>query len=38
MCDIHHHFRGKLTIPLFVLPAIFLFGNVRFFYKEDYYV
>ena len=26
MCDIPHHFSGKLTIPLLVLPAIFLFG------------
>ncbi len=26
MCNIAHHFSGKLTIPLFVLPAIFLSG------------
>jgi hypothetical protein len=24
MCDIHHHFSGKLTIQLFVLPTIVL--------------
>jgi len=26
MCNIAHHFSGKLTIPLLVLLAIFLFG------------
>ncbi len=26
MCNLPHHFSGKLTIPLIVLPAIFLFG------------
>ena len=34
MCNLPHHFIDKLTIPLLVLPAIFLFGNVRFFIRR----
>ena len=37
MCNIPHHFSSKLTIPLLMLPAIFLLGIGCFVRKEDYY-